>query len=110
MVEADVAVDSVLSRRLADVLQDRPAVDDRLRSRPGAERVAEREHVRVRADAREAEQVPGAPDRVARLEDRERLARAALLHAAAGPDTGEAGPHDQNIDVLWQGGTSLTVI
>ena len=43
---------------------------------PRPERVAERVHVGVRADPRVAEQVPGAADRVARLEDRVALVRA----------------------------------
>src|SRR3712207_8399712 len=37
--------------RLADVLEDRGTVRDRLRLRPRPEREAEREHVRVRPDA-----------------------------------------------------------
>ena len=99
-MEADRPVDAVLARRVADVLADRRAVCDRLRARPRPERVAEREHVRVRSDAGEAEQVPRPADRVARLEDREGLARAALPQPAPGADTGETGSDDQDVDVL----------
>ena len=79
VTEPDVPVDPVLARRVADVIQDRRAVDDRARPGPRAERVAEREHVGVGAGAGEAEEVPRPADRLARLEDGERLARAALL-------------------------------
>ena len=75
-------------------------VGDRLRLRPGPERVAEREHVGVRADARVAEQVPGAADRLARLEDRVALAGALGLQVVGGADAGEAGADDQDVEVL----------
>ena len=100
VLEADLPVDSVLARRGADVVEDRRAVRDRLRSRPGTERVAEREHVRVRADAREAEQVPRPAARSARLENREALARTALLQPAGCANTRDAGADDQHVDVV----------
>ena len=70
MVEADLPVDAVVDGGLANVIQNVGPVGDRLRLRPRLERVAEREHVRVGADAGIAEQVPGAADAVAPLEDR----------------------------------------
>ena len=85
---------------VADVVEDRGPVGDRLALLPGPEVVAEREHVRVRADARIAEQVPGAADGVARLEDRVGLARALRLEVAGGADAGEAGADDQHVDVF----------
>src|SRR6185436_20895032 len=66
VVEPDVTLHAVVARRGADVLADRGSVGDRLALLPRAEVVAERVHVGVRADARIAEQVPRAPDGVAR--------------------------------------------
>src|SRR5919204_1223279 len=100
MVEADALIDTVLPRGLADVRQDRCAVDDRLRPRPRTERVAEREHVGVRADAREPKQIPRPPDCSSRLEDREALLRAVLLQPTCGADTGDTGTYDQDVDVF----------
>ena len=51
-----------------------------------------------------AEQVPGAADRVARLEDRVRLARGSRpAGGRPAPMPGEAGADDQDVDVLGRG-------
>jgi hypothetical protein len=100
MVEADVALDPMLGGGLPDVVEDRRPVGDRLALRPRAERVAEREHVGVRANARVGEQGPGTADAVARLEDRVGLTRAVVVEVMRGADAGQAGPDDQRIDVL----------
>ena len=47
-----------------------------------------------------AEEVPGAADRLARLEDRVALAGAALLQVVGGADAGEAGADDQHVDMF----------
>src|SRR3546814_4582679 len=90
-LEADLRVDALGCGGVLDVLQDRRAVRERLLSVPRAERVAEREHVGVGAQARVAEQVPGATYRVTRLEDRVPRPGAIGLHvvtrAAAGQDS-----------------------
>src|SRR6185503_14999134 len=98
--EADLVADVVGVRGRADVVEDLPARGDRLWLLPGPERVAEGEHVGVGADPGVAEQVPGAADRIARLEDREALRRAALAKMAGGADPGDPGPDDQHVDVL----------
>ena len=98
--EADPAVDAVLARRIAHVVEDRRPIGDRLRVLPRPERVAERVHVRVRADARVAEQVPGPADRIAGLEDRVGLAGAARLEMVAGADARQARADDQHVQVL----------
>src|SRR5690606_26226574 len=67
VAEPDPLLDPGLAGGVADIGEDRRAVGDRLRLHPGPEAVAERVHVGVRADARVAEEVPGAADRVARL-------------------------------------------
>src|SRR5207253_6940494 len=64
MPEADLLLHAVLARGVAHVLEDRGPVGDRLGVAPGAKDVAQRVHVRVRADAGVAEQVPGAADAV----------------------------------------------
>ena len=100
MTRANPLVDAVLPRRLLDVAEDRRPVGDRLRLRPGLERVAEGVHVGVGADPRVAEEVPGAADRVPRLEEGERLVRAVAPQVAAGADAGQAGSDDQDVEVL----------
>ncbi len=100
VAEADVLLDAVLARGLVDVVADLAAVGDRVGVFPGAERVAEREHVGVGADAGVAEEVPGAADRRAGLEDRVALARTVAPQVAGGADAGEAGADDQDIDVV----------
>jgi hypothetical protein len=67
VAEADMALEVVLGDRLVQVVEDQVAGRDRAVRRPWLERVPEREEVGVRADAREAEQVPRAADRVASL-------------------------------------------
>src|SRR5207302_3635277 len=47
MTKANLVVDAVLGRGLADVVQDPRPVGDRLRLGPWLERIAEREHVAV---------------------------------------------------------------
>src|SRR6185436_14110179 len=100
MIEANLPVDAVVDRGLADVIQDVGSVGDRLRLGPRLERVAEREHVRVGADAGIAKQVPGAADAVAPLNDDVALARAFLLQVIARADPGKAGADDEDIEML----------
>ena len=100
VIEPDVRLDPVLARGLAHVVEDRGAVGDRLGLAPRLERVAERVHVGVRADPRIAEQIPGAADALARLEDRVGLTGAILLEVMRGADAGQAGADDQDVNVL----------
>ena len=93
-------VDAVLGRGLADVIQDPRPVGDRLGLGPRLERIAEREHVAVGADAGIAKQVPGAADAVAALENDVALARAFLLQMKARADAGQAGADDQNVEMF----------
>src|SRR5436305_1177852 len=69
MMEADVFVDAVVGRGLAHVVQDPRPVGDRLGLGPRFERVTEREHVAIGADAGIAKQIPGAADAVAPLQN-----------------------------------------
>ena len=106
---ADVLVDAVLAGRLADVGEDRGPVGDRLCLVPRLERVAEREHVRVRADAGVAEQVPRAADAPrAPRGSRSVLPGQSRLQVAGGADAGEAGADDQHVEVFRLHGRSLS--
>src|SRR3981081_540852 len=58
MVEADFLVEAVLGGGLADIVQNPRSIRDRLRLGPWLERIAQREHVAVGADAGIAEQIP----------------------------------------------------
>src|SRR5882724_1940520 len=100
MVEADLLVDAVVGGSLADVIQNSRPVGDRLRLGPWLERIAQREHVAVGADAGIAEQIPGAADAIAALEDRVALARAFRLQVIARADAGQPGADDQHIDMI----------
>ena len=100
MAIADLLLDPVLARGLAHVGEDRGPVGDRLLRRPRFEAVAERVHVGVRADPRVAEEVPGAAEVLARLEDRVAAARAALLQVPGGADPREAGADDQHVEMF----------
>src|SRR5258705_6750115 len=82
---------------VVDVAQDARAIGDRLGIGPRPEPITEREHVRVRPDARVTEQVPGAADGVAAFEHDHRLVRALLAQLAGGADAGQACPDDQNV-------------
>ena len=67
---------------------------------PRLERIAEREHVKVGADAGITEQIPGAADAVAAFEDDEALARALMLQVIARADAGKAGTDDQHVEMV----------
>ena len=100
MVEADLAVDAVLARGLAHVVQDGLAVGDGLGPGPRLERVAEREHVGVRAHARIAKQVPRAADAVAGLENGKIPAGALLPQVTGRPDARKTGADNDDVDVV----------
>ena len=102
--EADVPIDPERGGGVGDIVADRLAPCDRLLARPGSEREAERVHVRVRSDPGIAEQVPGAADRVARLEDRIGLSRALRLHPVGRIDTRQPGTDDQDVVMRLRGG------
>jgi hypothetical protein len=100
LTEADIPVDAVLARRLAEIGEDGRRVRDRFRARPRLERVPERVHVGIGADAGVAEEVPRPADVVARLEDRVGAVGTARLKVVAGADAGDPGADDQDVEVL----------
>ncbi|MCY1294091.1 hypothetical protein D9M70_433730 [compost metagenome] len=97
VAEADMLGDAGFLGGLADIGADRRPVGDGLGAAPGLEAVAQRVHVRVRADAGVAEQVPGAADGIAGFQDGVALAGAAHLQVARGANAGQAGAYDQDI-------------
>src|ERR1700722_10643996 len=101
MMIANLPADAVVGRGLADIVQDPRPVGDRLGLGPWLERIAEREHVAVGADAGIAEQVPGAADGVAALENDVALAGALLLQVIARADAGQPGADDQHVEMFW---------
>ena len=103
VVHADTPVDAVGPRGLAHIAEDVGTVGDRLVALPGAEREAQRRHVRIGADTGVAEQIPRPADRVARLEDRVAQLGIAGLDAVARIDAGESRADDQHVDMLGSG-------
>src|SRR5471030_2896116 len=101
MMKADLPVDAIVGGGLADIVQDPRPVRDRLGLGPWLERITQREHVRVGADAGIAEQIPGAADGLATLQDGKALARAFLLQVIAGTDAGQSGTDDQHVEMFW---------
>ena len=99
----DVLVDAGLGDRLLQVGHDRRAVGDGLLRRPRLEPEAEREHVGVRADARVLEQVPGAAEVLAALQDHVALVGAAVLQVPGRADAGDAGSDDDDVDKFGHG-------
>ncbi len=85
---ADLLVDAVGRRSLPEVAQNRVAPGDRLAPLPGAERVTEREHVRVRPHTGKPEQFPRAAAYATCFHDRVRGARSEHLQPACRTDTG----------------------
>ncbi len=103
--EADPLLHPVGLGGVADIAEDRGSVGDPTGILPGAEGIAHREHVGVRADAGIAEQVPGAPDLLTRLEDRDRGTGEGAAQVAGGADPRQAGAEDQHVEVLHARGT-----
>src|SRR5947209_11527754 len=101
MVEPDFLLDTVLFGGLAHIVQNLRPVGDSLCLGPRLERVTQSEHVAVGADAGIAEQIPGAADAVAALEDRKTLARAFLLQVKTRADAGQPGADDQHVEMFW---------
>src|SRR5262249_11749923 len=100
MPEPDPFIDAVLGRGLAHIVQDAGSVGDRLRIGPRLERIAEREHVAVGADAGIAEKVPRAANCVAGFEDDEALRRAPGLQMVARANAGKAGADDEDVEMF----------
>ena len=100
MAEAYPTIDAVGARRVAHIVEDRAPLRDRFRLPPGTETVAERVHVGVRTHAGIAEQVPGAADRLAPLQDQDARAGTVPLQVTGGADAGQPGADDDDVEML----------
>src|SRR5690606_28152289 len=88
-VVADIVLDLMLLRGFADIAENGRAVREILGADPRLEVVAEGEHVRIGADARIAEQVPGAAERGAPFKYQVRLVRTAPRQVAGHAHAGQ---------------------
>ena len=96
---ADVAVDVVVVDHLTHVREDLLAGGDG-RTGPGLEPVPEGVEVAVGTDTGKGVRLPGAPEVVHRLEDHVRLVGTLLLEVVGATHAGDAGTHDQDVEVL----------
>ena len=96
---ANVAGDIVLFDHLAHVFQDFVGRGDR-RSRPRLEAIAEGVEVTVRPDPRVLVGKPGAAESFQRIQDHEAAFRGLILQVVGRAHAGNAGAHDQNIEVF----------
>src|SRR5215212_846837 len=105
MVEPNFPVDPVFGRGLAHIVQDLRPVGDRLGLGPWLERITQREHVAVGADAGVPEQIPGPADAVAPLQDRKGFTGTLVLQVVARTDAGQACADDQYVQMFrWHHG------
>src|SRR5579859_3251709 len=100
MAETNLLVDAVLGCGLAYIVENAWPVRNRFRIGPRLERIAEREHVAVGANAGIAKQIPGAADAIAPFENEVALARAFLLQVIARADAGQTGADDHDVKMF----------
>jgi hypothetical protein len=100
VLETDMTVDAEFAGRISQIVEDGRSIGNYFRSFPWPERVREREHVGIGANAREAEQVPGATNLRARFENDISFAGTASLQTITSPDAGKTGADDHDIEVL----------
>jgi len=88
VVVTDLLFDAVIFRGIADVVQDRGSIGDRLRIGPRAKAITECVHVGVRTDSGIAKQVPCPAHRTAAFEDEKALVRTPLAKMTRAAYTG----------------------
>ena len=99
-LETDMRGHAIFLGGFLHIALDRGAVGQDLGLAPGPELVAKGRHVRIRADARIAEQIPGAADGLAPLQHRVGLALELAGDVAGSADAGQAGANNQNIKIM----------
>ena len=99
MLVADVTSQIVLLDHLAHVTEDFFRRRDR-HAGPWLEAVAEGVQVAVGADARISMRHPGTAERILRFQHHEAHVRALLCHVICAANAGDAGAHDQHIEIL----------
>ena len=70
MSQPDVAVNAIVCSGVADIIPDCRSTRDRLVRLPRPERKSQGVHIRIGADAWIAEEIPGAADCIATLQNR----------------------------------------
>ena len=100
VVVPDFLVDAVIRGGALEVAQDVRPVGDRLRLGPRPERVAERVHVGIRADAGIAKQVPRPAELRPPLKDRVAAVGAIRLQVIARADPRNSRAHHQDVDMF----------
>src|SRR3954470_21259126 len=100
MVEPDFLVDTVFFGGLAHIVQNLRPVGNRFCFGPRLERVTQREHVAVGADAGISEQIPGTAHAVAALENSKTLTGTFVLEMIASPDAGQPRADDQHVKMV----------
>ena len=96
-LEANVMNGARVFGNFLDIALDVRAVGDGLAVGPGLVTVAEGIHVRIGADARVAEQIPGSADRRAALQYQIALVGALTAQCMCGADARQACADDKNI-------------
>ena len=99
VAKPDVRSDAIFIGGFMDIFVDRRAVRNRLCLGPGFEPVTQRVHVRIRADAGIAEQVPGSAHIGALFDYRKALVRA--LHGQMGRRRNAGKPRPDNQDIKF---------
>src|SRR5690606_23077440 len=85
---------------VGDVLPNCRAVCQHLQLIPRAELIAETEHIRIRANTRVAEEIPGTAQTLASLQNDQAFLGKRSLNMAGGTDTRKAGTTDQDVKML----------
>ena len=96
-VVADMRAELIFLDRFLQIAHDGGRIGNRLARSPRLEAEAQRVHVRIRADAGVAEQIPCPAKIVAPLHDCEGLARAHFLHVHGRANARNPGAHNQGI-------------
>ena len=99
-LEINLVVDVVFGGGVGAVFADRRAVGEHLGLGPGAEVIAQGVHVGIRPDARITEQVPGAADALAALDQGKAAVRGLTAQVAGRADTGKTGADNQHIKMI----------
>ena len=102
MLEADLLHQPIFLGGFPNVSEDGRAVGDGLRLPPGLEGITQGVHVAVGADARIAEQIPGAADALPAFQNGEGLAWAAPPQVAGRANAGQPGADDQHIEAVFK--------
>src|SRR5262249_61652375 len=96
VLETDMTVDAEFMRGLAHIIEDSGPIGNGLRFFPRPERVREGEHIGIGANPREAEQVPGATNLRASLDNDASPAGTPCLQTVASRNAGKTGAADYN--------------